>query len=270
METQAKLIAIALIVSTLASPLAHAQRAEGPEPVPGDPAVSMKGPGRDLPERGGPGRKHGRPDADRGARANGQGPGRNHRFEGLTSLTTVSGTVGQLVGNDDAILDGFTLNTGSGPTTTVKFPPHLGEQVQKAIKVGSTVSVTGYTDKTPDGESLFRMNSLTAGKVTVDDAPPVRPATPPTPPALTTVTGKIADYRLNRGGRVNALVLDNKTVVSIPAHVAYQLTDLAKKGNTITVQGYPKQVREGQVQLDKVNVLRASVLTINGQQYLVR
>ncbi|GAB2558963.1 hypothetical protein GCM10027085_57740 [Spirosoma aerophilum] len=219
---------------------------------------------------GGPGRKHQLQGPGRDGQGHQRGPGRNHRPGGLTSLTTLSGTVGQLVGNDDAILDGFTLNTGTGPATTVKFPPHLGEQVQKAVKAGSTVSVTGYADKNPTGETIFHLNSLTAGKTTVDDAPPVRPATPPTPPALTTVTGKIVDYRIGRGGRVDALVLDNKTVVSIPAHVAYQLTDLAKKGSTITVQGYPKSVREGQVQLEKVNVMRASVLTINGQQYLVR
>ncbi|GAB3774784.1 hypothetical protein GCM10028818_18030 [Spirosoma horti] len=146
----------------------------------------------------------------------------------------------------------------------------MGTQVQKAIKAGSTVSVTGYSETTPSGETRFRMNSLTAGKTTVFDSPPVRPATLPDAPALTTATGKIADYRLDRGGRVNGLVLDDKTVVSIPSHVAYQLTDLAKKGSTITVQGYPKTIRDGQVQLEKVNVLRASVLTINGQQYLVR
>src|SRR5436190_1767737 len=180
METQAKLIALAVFVSTLASPLVHAQTAAGPG---GDPAVALQGPDGGAPRPGGPGRKHaghgpGRPD-----RAMDQGPGRNHRPGGLTSLTTVSGTVGQLVGNDDAILDGFTLNTGSGPATTVKFPPHLGEQVQKAIKAGSTVSVTGYVETPPTGEARFRMNSLTAGKTTVVDSPPVRPETPPAAPA---------------------------------------------------------------------------------------
>ncbi|AUD01868.1 hypothetical protein [Spirosoma pollinicola] len=271
METNAKLIALALIISTLSSPLAHAQNPAGPVP-PNEPALAMKGPDGDAPHPGGPGRRHGKPGPGFGRddRGDEQEPGRRHPAGGLTSLTTVSGTVGQFVGNDDFILDGFTLNAGSGPTTTVKFPPHLGTQVQKAIKAGSTVSVTGFSETAPTGETRFRMNSLTAGKVTVLDAPPVRPTTVPDAPALTTATGKIADYRLDRGGRVSGLVLDDKTIVSIPPHVAYQLTDLAKKGSTITVQGYPKTLRDGQVHLEKVNVLRASVLTINGQQYLVR
>lgn len=268
METNTKLIATVALALALASPFAHAQSPDGPPVAQNQPG----GEGPDGPPPGGPGRRHGRPGPgpDRPDHGREQGPGGNRQMSGLTSLTTVSGTVGQLTGNDDFILDGFTLNAGSGSATTVKFPPHLGTQVQKAIKAGSTVSVTGYAETTPTGETRFRMNSLTAGKTTVVDTPPVRPATVPDAPALTTATGKIADYRLDRGGRINGLVLDDKTVVSIPSHVAYQLTDLAKKGSTITVQGYPKTLRDGQVQLEKVNVLRASVLTINGQQYLVR
>ncbi|AKD56734.1 hypothetical protein [Spirosoma radiotolerans] len=268
METNTRLIATVALALALASPFAHAQGPDGPPVAQNQPGVD--GPSGPLP--GGPGRRHGRPGPglDRNDHGKGQGPGRNHQMSGLTSLTTVSGTVGQLVGNDDFILDGFTLNAGSGSPVTVKFPPHLGTQVQKAIKAGSSVSVTGYSETPPGGETRFRMNSLTVGKTTVLDSPPVRPTTPPDAPALATATGKIADYRLDREGRVNGLVLDDKTVISIPSHVAYQLTDLAKKGSTITVQGYPKTLRDGQVQLEKVNVLRASVLTINGQQYLVR
>ncbi|GAB4014296.1 hypothetical protein GCM10028808_36360 [Spirosoma migulaei] len=274
METNTKLIAIAVLTATLATPFARAQQVAGPgEPVLG---VAMNAPGSEHPEPpqpGGPGPRHGRHGGGPGAPGRPQGlqggPQGSFHQQGLTSLTTVSGTVGQWVGNDDAILDGFLL-TGNTGTTTVKFPAHLGQQVQKAIKSGSSVSVTGYSETTPTGETRFRMNSLTAGKTTVLDAPPAQPTTPPETPALATATGKIADYRLDKGGRVNGLVLDDKTIVSIPPHVAYQLTDLAKKGSTITVQGYPKSLRDGQVQLEKINILRASVLTINGQQYLVR
>jgi hypothetical protein len=261
METNARFIAIAALIATLISPLTYAQNLTRS----GDPVPPVEA---NAPQPDGPGPRHGkhRGGPDKLGRA--QGPGPRGRMGGLTSLTTISGTVGQLVGNDDYILDGFTLNAG-GVTTTVKFPSHLGQQVQQAIKPGSNVSVSGYSEPSRQGETRFRLNSLTAGKTTVFDTPPARSATPETP-TLTSVTGKIADYRLNREGRVSGLVLDDKTVVTIPSHVAYQLTELAKKGNSITVQGYPRTVRDGQVQLEKVNILRASVLTINGQQYLVR
>ncbi|GAB3703289.1 hypothetical protein GCM10027592_33090 [Spirosoma flavus] len=264
METNAKVIVLASLLATLTAPLVHAQD-QAPVGQP-SPAIALNAPDRPLPPDG-PGGRHGghhRPGGpDQHARPGGM------RSRGLTSLTTVSGTVGQWVGNDDAILNGFTLNSGS-TTTTVKFPPHLGEEVQKAVKTGSTVSVSGYTETTPKGESFFLMNSLNAGKTTVSNTPPAVPTAQPQTPALTTVTGKIVDYRLDREGRASGLILDDKTIVNIPSHVAYQLTNLAQKGSTITVQGYPRTIRSGQVQLEKRNILRASVLTINGQQYLVR
>lgn len=269
METNAKHIAFGLFLTALAVAQAHGQT-----PVPSDgPAPNVAtaapvGPGR--PDGPGKHRGHG---LNRHL-ADGQ-PGRRKaaggRTRGLTSLTTVTGTVGQLTGNDDAIFDGFVLNGGSGAMpTTVKFAPHLGQQIQKAVKPGSAVSVTGFSETNPRGETTFRLTSLTAGKTTVLDGPPAAPARLAETPTLVTATGKVADYRLDRSGRVNGLVLDNQTIVRVPPHVAYQLTNLATKGSTITVQGYPRTLREGQVQLEKTNILRASVLTINGQQYLVR
>lgn len=269
MELQAKLTTAVLVATLLAAPLVRAQNQ--PAADASAPAVAtMTPPGPDGP-RGphadGPGR--GRRQGERHQPRPGR-PDEGRRGQGLTSLTTVSGTVGQWVGNDDAILDGFTFSGTANAPTTVKFPPHLGQQVQKAIKPGSSISVTGFTDTNPRGESTFRMVSLTAGKTVIADTPPAAPTTTPPTPTLTTVSGKISDYRLGRDGRVNGLVLDDKTIVRIPPHVAYQLTNLATKGSAVTVQGYAKNLRDGQVQLEKTNILNASVLTINGQQYLVR
>ncbi|MBD2704912.1 hypothetical protein IC229_30045 [Spirosoma sp. BT702] len=264
METNAKLITLASLIATLTAPLVHAQD-QAPTSQPAPP-VALNSPDRAQPPMG-PGRRHG---GDRRPGGADRLPGlRGMHSRGLTSLTTVSGTVGQWVGNDDAILNGFTLNSGSA-TTTVKFPTHLGEEVQKAVKTGGSVSVSGYTETSPRGETFFLMNSLNAGKTTVTNTPPAAPITQPETPALTTISGRIADYRLDKEGRANGLILDDKTIVNIPSHVAYQLTNLAQKGSTITVQGYPRTVRNGQVQLEKRNIMRASVLTINGQQYLVR
>ena len=259
METNAKLIALAILATTLTAPLAFAQQTDAPAS-----GLAVNAPQPPRPDGPGPRPgKHG-PHDDQGSKPKKGDPKRD-----LKALTTISGTVGQWVGNDDAILDGFVLTNG-GTTTTVKFPPHLGQQVQKAIKAGSSVSISGYSDTNPKGETQFRMNSLTAGKTTVFDAPPIRTETTPETPALQTVTGTIADYKLDKEGRTKGFILDNKTIVDVPPHVAYQLTNLAKKGSPITVQGYPKTVRDGQVQLEKLAIIRASVLTINGQQYLVR
>lgn len=257
METNAKLIALAALAVALSAPLAQAQQSGNP----------TSGIALNAPRPDGPGPRPGK----HGPHDDGQGrkPKKGNEKQGLTSLTTITGTVGQWMGNDDAILDGFVL-TNAGTSTTVKFPPHLGQQVQKAIKAGSTVSITGYSDTNPEGETQFRLNSLTAGKTTVLDTPPVRTDAAPETPVLQTVTGTIASYKLDKKGQTKGFVLDNKTIIDVPPHVAYQLTDLAKKGSAITVQGYPKTLRDGQVQLEKLSIIRASVLTINGQQYLVR
>ncbi len=272
METSAKVNTLISLDIALAAPATQAQR----RGYDGPPMGNMnRNDARQKPDRrnGDYGPEHGRTDfRERGSnkQRGPHGPGGKHDgWGGLVSLTTVSGTVGHLTANDESILDGFTLTTSTG-TTTVKFPSHLGQQVQKAIKPGSAISVTGFEDSRHGNGPIFRMNSLTAGKTTVQDTPPTRPSTPQDPPAFVTATGKIADYRFDRGGRVNGFILEDKTVVNVPAHVAYQLTNLAKKGGTITVQGYPQTLREGQVQLEKVTMLRASVVTINGQQYLVR
>lgn len=271
METQLKRMAATLLLVGLATVPTKAQVPTEPSPTLAMDRPRLDGPGLDGHDRsigllpGGPGRHRGpnhQPGPDR------LNPRQFHR--GLTSLTTLSGTVSQWSTNDDDILDGFSFTSSTNSSIAVKFPTHLGQQIQKSVKPGSSISVTGFTETTREGESRFRMTSLTAGKTTIVDTPPAAPTTPPSAPTLTTVTGKIADYRLGRDGRVNGMVLDDKTIIRIPPHVAYQLTNLAKKGSTITVQGYAKPLREGQVQLDKTTILNASVLSINGQQYLIR
>jgi hypothetical protein len=146
MKTNAKLMTGFLLTGSLIAPSLYAQVGSGPE---NKPEVTTLAPGSPVPPRhgmerpggpGGPGRGH-----LRGERLD------NHRGlrggnRGLTALTTVTGTIGQLTGNDDYILNGFTLKTASGSLTTVKFPAHLGQSVQQAVKPGNTVSVTGFTD----------------------------------------------------------------------------------------------------------------------------
>ncbi|RRB06722.1 hypothetical protein [Larkinella rosea] len=283
MKTNAKLMTGLLLMGSLITPRIHAQTA--PTPPASAPDAAAPAPPIELrADRGHRGDRPGGPfrdfrhSSDRRDGLQEPRPPREprgpHNRGGLTALTTLTGTVGELKGNDDFILDGFTLKTAAGSTTLVKFPAHLGQSVQQAVKAGNSVSVSGISDTGRGGETIFRMTSLTAGKTTILDAPPILPSTPPSAPVASTLTGKIADYQLDREGRVNGFTLtgsgDAKTIVRIPAHVAYQLTNLATKGSTITVQGYPKILREGQVQLEKVNILRPTILTINGQQYLIR
>ncbi|QKZ14182.1 hypothetical protein [Spirosoma sp. KUDC1026] len=80
----------------------------------------------------------------------------------------------------------------------------------------------------------------------------------------------MADFRLNREGQINGLIMSDQTVVKVPPHVAGQLATLVPKGSTITVDGYAQPLGEGQVQLQKHTTVRASVLTVGGQSYLIQ
>lgn len=187
---------------------------------------------------------------------------------GMVALTTMSGTIQQFTANDESVLDGLTLNTGS-KTVAVQFPAHLGQAIQAAGKSGSKVTVTGSSDTTPEGQSVFRLVSLTNGQTVVTDTPPAIPAALPTPTPIT-VKGKVVDYQIDRQGQVNGIRLSDQTLVRVPPHVATQLTTLAPKGSTISVEGYVHPIGEGQVRLQKQTIVEASQITVNGQSFLVR
>lgn len=192
--------------------------------------------------------------------------------QAITSLTTLTGTVGQLTANDDGLLNGFTLNTGS-TTQSVRFGTHLGQRINAVLKAGSRVTVMGYSQTGPQADpkdkTTFQLVKLDAGKTQILDAPPAKPQTSATP-TQQTISGNVTDYQLDREGRANGLVLSDQTLVKVPPHVAGQLTTLAPKGSAITVDGYAQPLGEGQLQLQKRTILRASVLTVGDQSYLVR
>lgn len=187
---------------------------------------------------------------------------------GLVALTTLSGIIQQFTANDESVLDGFTLNTGE-KTVTVQFPPHLGQAIQSAGKQGSKVTITGSSDVVPEGGTVFRLVSLTNGQTVVNDAPPAIPAVPPTPTPIT-VKGKVVDYQLDRQGQIMGIRLSNQSIVRVPPHTATQLSTIAPKGSTISVEGYAHPVGEGEVRLKKQTIVEASQLTANGQSFLVR
>lgn len=186
----------------------------------------------------------------------------------MLSLTTLTGTIQQFTANDESILDGFTFNTGS-KSIAVSFPPHLGQAIQTAGKAGKSITVTGSSDITPEGESVFRLVSLTNGQTVVTDTPPAAPAVLPTPTSVT-VKGKVIDYQRDRQGQVSGLRLSDQTLVRVPPHVITQLLTIAPNGSTISVDGFLHPIGEGQVQLKKQTVVEASLITVNGQSFLVR
>jgi hypothetical protein len=185
----------------------------------------------------------------------------------------VRGTLSSYVSNnDDQVYDAFILKPESGAADTVRFPRHLGQQLQSAAKAGSAVTVSGVRHTGPDGRSHFRFVSLTSGGQTINDAPPVRPSTPPTP-ETTTAKGTIKELRRDPKGRVRGVVLSDQTVVQLPPHALEQLGDKLTVGAALEATGNLRTAQTGEARVADTTaprVVHAQTLALGGVKYLVR
>jgi hypothetical protein len=187
---------------------------------------------------------------------------------GVQALTTLTGTLSDYTAtNDDQVYDAFTLKTSTG-TETVRFPRHLGQQLMSAAKAGSTVSISGFRDTNPEGQTAFHLVNLTAGGQTISNQRPVPPTTPPTEQS-TTVKGTVSSLRQDPKGRTQALVLNDGTVLRLPPPAAEQLSEKLKVGATVAATGTLHTLRPGEVAARPVRVVRAETLTLDGVQFLV-
>lgn len=199
----------------------------------------------------------------------GAGPAQPPKAGRAQILTDLSGTLTAYTAtNDDQVYDAFTLKTSAG-TETVRFPRHLGQRLMAAAKAGSAVTVTGFRDTNPEGQTVFHLVSIKAGSQTITDQRPTPPATPPTEEA-TTVRGTVSSLRQDPTGRTHALILSDGTVLRLPPPAAEQLSEKLKVGATIAATGTLHSLRPGEVAARPVRVVRAETLTLDGVQFLVQ
>lgn len=134
---------------------------------------------------------------------------------GMISLTSLSEKVQNFTTNDEFILNGFVLNTGL-KVVPVQFPSHMGQVIQKTSKLNDEVAITGVFETTLEGDTIFRMMSLTSGKNVVTDTPPSSlPILAQISPTSTTAKGKVVEYLLNKQGQVNGLRLSSFCISDI-------------------------------------------------------
>ncbi|UOQ98737.1 hypothetical protein MUN81_04410 [Hymenobacter sp. 5317J-9] len=233
-----------------------------PPPPPAD-GEGPEGPGGPRPPRGPRGERGGPHD----------GPGRRGERGGLQPITDVRGTLSSyLANNDDQVYDAFILKPESGAVDTVRFPRHLGKQLQATAKAGSAVTVSGVRHTGPDGRSHFRFVSLTSGSQTINDAPPARPSTPPTPETAT-AKGNIKELRRDPKGRIRGVVLSDQTVVQLPPHALEQLGNKLTVGTALEATGDLRTAQPGEARVAGTTaprVVHAQTLAVGGVKYLVR
>lgn len=196
------------------------------------------------------------------------GPPRGPRQQQLQQVVVYTGQVGEWVTNDDYVYDGFYLQTAQ-EKLPVKFPPHLGTQLTTAVKKGSNITINGTAEVNPWGEKEIRMVSITANGQTIYDTPPATPLSPPVE-TLMTGSGKITALQKNREGMVNGYILDNKTIIRVPPHIAMQLSQIAVAGSDVSFTGMKKTTQNGEATTGNYTIVHAQTITVNGTQYLTR
>ena len=124
------------------------------------------------------------------------------------------GRVSRLLINPYGEVDGLMV----GERTVVKFPPHLSQTLQNAVKPGQPVRVFGQGEAAGVIKADAIVN-LASGQ-TVIDRPPAFDANPPLPPHLRaaqlrqlSVRGKIAMVLTGPRGEANGVILDDGSIV---------------------------------------------------------
>ncbi|TPG57093.1 hypothetical protein EAH89_11520 [Roseomonas nepalensis] len=138
-------------------------------------------------------------------------------------------------------VDGLILADG----TEVHFPPHLGEDVQRAVHPGDEVVIRGERN----GPVLLAGSIAANGTTVTDKGPPAGgPRRPPGPggskpadPALgrdMDAAGVVKMALHGPAGELNGALLENGTMIHLPPRDASRLADLLKPGQTLAVKGW--------------------------------
>ncbi len=124
------------------------------------------------------------------------------------------GRVSRLLINPYGEVDGLMV----GERTVVKFPPHLSQTLQNAVKPGQSVRIFGQAE----AAGVIKADAIVnlANGQTVIDRPPAFDANPPLPPHLRaaqlrqlSVRGKIAMVLTGPRGEANGVILDDGSIV---------------------------------------------------------
>ncbi len=185
----------------------------------------------------------------------------------LQAVSTYQGKVVKMAVNDDFVYDGFYI-LDNGDSVLVHFPPHLGTKITAVIKVGSSVSVNGVLNTAPLGEKEIRMVNITAGGETIaDTGGPTNDI--PTAETYVSANGKITQLQTNREGEVIGVIVDSRTILRIPPHIARQLSNALAVNAGISYTGMQKPVNNGESVAAGYKIVRCKTITVNGQQYVV-
>ena len=184
--------------------------------------------------------------------------------QGIQQVTTFTGKITNKLSNNDFMFDAFELEA-NGQTYFVKFPKQLGQQIQS---MGNNVTVKGVTNSNREGQQDIRFVSIESGNKVVYNTKPARKIESQEEKFINS-KGKVSDFRINKRGEVDGLIVNSNTVVNVPKKALTQLYSMIQKGNEISYTGYIKGTKDGEVQLEKYTIVKPTTITVNGIEYLL-
>lgn len=186
--------------------------------------------------------------------------------ETMQTLSSFTGKIVSFLPNEDRIYDAFELDQ-NGIRQRVAFPKHLGKAIMAAAKPGNTVTVNGFLEYSPAGVQEIRLVSMSSGSQTVYDIRKI-PA-PPAAEQFVAIESSIVDFKRNREGQVDGLILKDQSILHFPKHIGYQLASL-KPCDVVKATGYVEGPEEGVVAAEPHRMVRTETITLHGTNYLVR
>jgi hypothetical protein len=161
----------------------------------------------------------------------------------------VEGIVVQYLMNHLGEVDGLLLNDG----TQVHFPPHMERDLVAAIKPADRISVQGYRSFDGPVVKAYTITNTQTGSSITEREPGLldRPIMPPSVRDLSLVErhveGLVRVLLYGPRGEVNGAVLEDRSIVRIPPHAAYQVASFLQAGQSICAVGYVTENEYGRV-----------------------
>jgi len=191
-----------------------------------------------------------------------------HKKETLKEIKVFKGLVGTWANNENFIYDGFYLQT-STVRILVKFPTHMGEQLTKALKTGSTITVNGAECSDSLMPKEIKFVSIISDGMTINNVPLVSKNIEPSKEFING-NGKIIELQKDNKENVNGFILDNKTILRVSPQIAKQIEKIAAVGTQISFSGMKKSLKEGEVASVSYSIIHCKTISVNGKQYLTK
>ena len=192
----------------------------------------------------------------------------NKTKKALQQVTAFSGQLVSWTNNEDYLYDGFYLQT-LNYKYLVKFPPNKANQLMMAIKTDSIITVKGVEKAYPYTQKEIKLVAIIVSGKNIYDSILFKKDLPAIEEFFQG-QANIKKLQKDRRGKINGFILDNNTVLRMPAHVAKDLTRVAEIGTKISYTGIRKGLHFGEVAAVNDTIIHCKTITINKIQYLTK